>query len=55
VDPQVSRNYADTMSKIFTAHFKNYIQALAKLAYSTAKRGDLIGVPEEQRKCTSAL
>jgi CRISPR/Cas system-associated protein Csx1 len=55
VDPQVSRNYADTMSKIFTAHFKNYIQALAKLAYSTAKRGDLIGVPEEQRKSTSAL
>lgn len=52
---EVSRNYADTMSKIFTAHFKNYIQALAKLAYSTAKRGDLIGVPEEQRKTSGWL
>jgi len=50
VSLEVSRNYADTMSKIFTAHFKNYIQVLAKLVHSTAKKADLLGVPEEQRK-----
>jgi len=41
------------MSKIFTAHFKNYIQVLAKLVHSTAKKADLLGVPEEQRKGSS--
>lgn len=54
-DPQISKNYADTMSKIFTSHFKNYIQAISKLVYSTAKKGDLLGVSEEQRKSTFLL
>ncbi|KAL6056094.1 Vacuolar sorting protein VPS52/suppressor of actin Sac2, variant 2 [Balamuthia mandrillaris] len=47
---EVRQNYSDTMSRIYSAHFRTYSSSLSKIVYDIAGKNDLIGVPESAKK-----
>ncbi|CAM6121999.1 unnamed protein product [Calypogeia fissa] len=46
VYPEIRLAYVDTMSKVLSAHFRSYIQALERLQLDIVTRNDLLGVED---------
>ncbi|KAJ7547393.1 hypothetical protein O6H91_08G084000 [Diphasiastrum complanatum] len=48
VYPEVRAAYVDTMNKVYSTHFRTYIQALEKLQLDIVTRNDLLGVEDSR-------